>query len=300
LGIIKEALEKVGIRAILCYEVTDRNGKSRREQGIQENEDFIRSHSENAFFRGLVGAHASFTLEEDTLLACAELAQDCSSGIHIHLAEDEHDAKVTRRKYNVNPVRRLEQASAFTPKSVLAHGTHLSRTELAIIRGMESWLVHNPRSNMNNSVGYAPVKYFGERSALGTDGFLADMFEEGRIGFFKSRDAASGLSPKDFARLIQSGHKLCSEIFGAKMGSLNVGSVADLIVLDYSSPTPLTPENIALHLTFGMRSSNVESVMVGGRWIIKNRNFEQLNVEEIYEKARKVASDLWGNPLGLW
>jgi len=327
LKIIKEALQEIGIRGVLCYEVTDRGGKRERDLGIKENEDFLRSHSDNSFFRGLVGAHASFTLNDDSLKACVELAHSYNSGVHIHLAEDKHDINDAKRKYGLNVVRRLEQAGVFTPKTVLAHGTHLSRVELSIIRDMECWLVHNPRSNMNNSVGYAHVQYFGERSALGTDGFPADMFEEVQFGYFKSRDASNNLSANYFARLLQSGHVLCSEIFGVKMplknqglmkavpqagssrfgtvscdpslrdfagtGNLDAGSVADLIVLDYPAPTPLTEDNLAWHFIFGMRSACVESVIVGGRWIIKNRKFEHLNVGEIYRKAQKAAEKLW-------
>ncbi len=293
LKIIEEALREIGIRAVLCYEVTDRGGKRERDLGLDENEDFLRSHTDNPFFRGLVGAHASFTLDDDSFKACVDLAHSYDSGVHIHLAEARYDIEDTKQKYGVDVVGRLEKAGVLTPKAVLAHGTHLTSKDISTIRDNRCWLVHNPRSNMNNSVGYAPVSDFGERSALGTDGFPADMFEEVKFGYFKSRDASSKLSPNDVARLVQSGHNLCSEIFNAKMGSLEVGAVADLIVLDYPSPTPLTADNLAGHLIFGMSSACVESVMVDGRWIRKNRKAIGVDVPSVYEKARKAAKRLW-------
>lgn len=293
LKIIEEALRQIGVRAVLCYEVTDRGGRRERDLGLDENEDFLRSHTDNPFFRGLVGAHASFTLDDDSLKACVDLAHSYDSGVHIHLAEARYDIEDTKQKYGVDVVTRLEKAGLLTPKAVLAHGTHLTSKDISTIRDNRCWLVHNPRSNMNNSVGYAPVSDFGERSALGTDGFPADMFEEVKSGYFKSRDASGKLSPNDFARLLQSGHNLCSEIFNAKMGSLEVGAVADLIVLDYPSPTPLTADNLTGHLIFGMNSACVKSTMVDGKWIMKNRKLIGVDTPSVYEKARTAARRLW-------
>ncbi|MBI3195171.1 MAG: putative aminohydrolase SsnA [Ignavibacteriae bacterium] len=307
LDIIKQAMEEVGLRGVLCYEVTDRGGKKERNEGLDENERFIQANKTNSQFRGMVGAHASFTLGNESLRLLGEMAEQNQTGVHIHTAEDKCDVVDAEENYRQSVAERLNQWNILKKESILAHCIHHSPNDFRIIHQHNCWLVHNPRSNMNNAVGHAPLQLFGERSALGTDGFPADMFEEGRTGFFKNQDMRYGMldmsrktqssitthqSP-DFSLLVTGGQKLVSEIFQEKFGTLREGSVADLMVLDYQSPTPMTKENLAGHFLFGMRSSHVESVMVGGKWIVWNREFPGIDVESIMSKARISAMKLW-------
>jgi cytosine/adenosine deaminase-related metal-dependent hydrolase len=163
-----------------------------------------------------------------------------------------------------------------------------------MIKAHGCWLMHNARSNMNNSVSYAPVQHFGERVALGTDGFPADMFEEARLAYFKGRDARNGLGPADYLEFLSNGHQLCSEIFGEPFGKIEPGAVADLIFLDYPSPTPLTEENLAGHLLFGMKADHVTDAMIAGHFVMRNRKLAGMEVAGIYQKSREVAERLWG------
>ncbi len=154
-------------------------------------------------------------------------------------------------------------------------------------------MIHNPRSNMNNRVGYAPIKFFGSNSALGTDGFPSDMFEESKIGYF--RNVESDLR-SEFCRLpalLQSGNGLVSEYFGRPFGKIAKGSPVDLVVLDYASPTPIHNRNLQSHFLFGMSSSNVRHVMVDGRWIVWDCQVVGIDEESVMAKASKVAAKLW-------
>ena len=293
LKIIREALEPVGVRGVLCYEVTDRNGAAGREAGLRENQSFFENHT-NSQFRALVGAHASFTLSDHSLRACAELAQQNNCGMHIHLAEDGCDAEISRRDFGRGDiVNRLAEFGVLSEKTILAHGIYLSDADLNTIRQHRCWLMHNARSNMNNSVGYAPVQNFGGRLSLGTDGFPADMFEEARLAFFKGRDAKNGLGPADYLRFLSAGHQLCAELFGAPFGKIEPGAVADFIILDYPSPTPLTEENLAGHVLFGMKADHVAEVMIAGKFVLRNKTLIGIEIENIYQKSREVAAKLW-------
>ena len=176
LDIIKEAIGEIGLRGILCYETTDRGGKKERDRGVMENERFIWANRENPFFRGLVGAHASFTLDDASLRLCGELAAASKTGVHIHVAEDSADVIDAEETYGCSIIDRLEKTGCLREHSVLAHAVHLSRNDIQRTQRANCWIIHNPRSNMNNAVGYAPVHLFGERTAIGTDGFPADMF----------------------------------------------------------------------------------------------------------------------------
>ena len=311
LQIVREAMEKVGLRGVLCYEVTNRGGRKKRDAGLEENRAFLEWASEvpapvpadkaqksaaqgtgAAMFRGMVGAHASFTLGDGSLEVCAELMREFDVGLHIHVAEDLHDVEDARAKHGLGVVERLAKRGVLNTRTILAHGTHLDEREIELARNAGVWFAHNPRSNMNNQVGHAPLAKFGEPVLLGTDGIGADMFEEARFAFFKGRHGRIGWGADEWRRSLASNQRLASELFGMELGSLNVGAVADLIVLDYYSPTPLTAENLAWHLIFGLNSAMVESVMVNGRFVIKERR-SAFDAPHLYEQARQASEKLW-------
>jgi cytosine/adenosine deaminase-related metal-dependent hydrolase len=133
----------------------------------------------------------------------------------------------------------------------------------------------------------------GDRVALGTDGIGADMFEEVKFAWFKARDSRNGLGIADVAEFLTGSHRLASQFLGVKLGSLNAGSVADLVVLDYPTPTPVTAGNLLGHLIFGMSSQFVTDTMVNGQWIVRNRKVVGVDEEAVREKSAKVAAKVW-------
>ncbi|MBM4169561.1 MAG: putative aminohydrolase SsnA [Ignavibacteria bacterium] len=293
LDLIKEGMSQVGLRGILCYETTDRGGMKRRDLGIEENERFVTENTSNHHFRGTIGAHASFTLSDDSLDRLSELAELYDSGVHIHLAEDKADVLHARAKHKMEIVDRLAKHGILRKKSIFAHGVHCSKKELNNVDASGGWMVHNPRSNMNNAVGYAPLNWFGSHAALGTDGFPADMFEEMKCGYFRNAESDSRTEFTRLPMMLHNGQRLVSEFFGRPFGALKKGSPADLVVLDYSPPTPLTSKNIFGHFIFGMNSTMVSHVMVDGKWIVWNKQLVGIDEEAVLQKARKVATKLW-------
>jgi putative selenium metabolism protein SsnA len=292
LDIIREAVAGAGLRGVLCYEVTDRGGKKERDAGLNENQRFIASTERDARFRGLVGAHASMTLGKSSLEACGELASAYRTGVHIHVAEDVSDVRDARKRSGTGLIRRLQNAGIVRRESVFAHCVHLSPAEFSALEKAGTWVVHNPRSNMNNGVGHAPVRNFPPRSALGTDGFPADMFEEARAGFFRAQDD-SPPSGGTIGKMVRGGWDVAGSMFGLPFGTLAPGGAADLSVLSYHAPTPVTAENAAGHFFFGFGSSSVESVMVAGTWVLWNRTLPAMDEEAVMSKAREAADRLW-------
>jgi putative selenium metabolism protein SsnA len=292
LDMLADGLGSVGVRAILCYEVTDRGGRERRDQGLQENDRFLR-HNGGDLVRGNVGAHASFTLEDDSLAEVAELARHHQTGVHIHVAEDASDEEDSKRRSGRRAADRLADAGIFNSHSIAAHGVHLDLTELGLIQARGSWLVHNCRSNMNNSVGFAPVPRFGEKAALGTDGIDGDMFAESRTAFFRSREADLSTPAEAFARMLAGGASLASPYFGSPLGQIEAGAMADLVVLNYDPPTEIHAGNLAWHWMFGLTAEHVESVMVGGKWILKAGEMIGVDEERVRAEARQQATRLW-------
>jgi len=290
---------EVGLRGVLCYEVTDRGGTKERDLGLEENERFIKDNKKNLQFRGMVGAHAAFTLGNESMKLIGAIADKYNAGVHIHVAEDRSDVTDAEENYRCSVIDRLKEHGLLGKSTIIAHGVHLSPVECKKVRESKSWVMHNPRSNMNNRVGYAPLNLFGTRAGMGTDGFPADMFEESRIGFYKRQDekrvqpALSKAPDVGMAWLLQNNQTFISETFGKKFGKIAKGSPADLVILDYQSPTPITKDNLAGHFLFGMNSSAVESVMIDGKWIVKNRVLVGFDVESVYEKSARVAKKLW-------
>jgi putative selenium metabolism protein SsnA len=288
LDVMKDAFLEVGLRGVFCYEVTDRNGMAGAKAGLEENRRWV-SQNNGPMFAGLIGAHASFTLCDRSLRACAELAKELKSGVHIHVAEDPVDQAKCRQRL----IDRLGNAGILGPRTILGHCTHLDRASLEKAKRAGCWFAHNTRSNMNNAVGYAPVHLMGDRVALGTDGIGADMFEEVKFAWFKARDGRNGLGIGEVVGFLAGAQRLASMLLGTKLGKLETGAAADLAVLDYPTPTPVTAGNLYGHLIFGMSSQFVTDTMVNGQWIMRNRKLVGVDEQAVREESRKVANKVW-------
>jgi len=278
LDVIADALGSLGVRSVLCYETTDRDGPERAHAGIEENRRFLAERRPLA--RGMVGAHAGFTMSDETLLACAEVGP-----MHIHAAEDAVD---------VGAVERLERLGLLDEHMLLAHGVHLDDDELAAVREAGASVVHNARSNMNNAVGRAPVGKLDGRLSLGTDGIGSDMFEESHAAYFRLREDGSGAGPDwPLARLADSA-RLAGRSFGEPLlGTLEAGAPADIVVLDYAAPAPVTDASFAGHWIFALSSRHVRDVMVAGEWVVTDRRLTRVDQDELAAHASEEARRLW-------
>ncbi len=296
---LKNCFEKVGLRGILCYEVTDRNGDEGMIAGIDESKAFAElvgkdriEKNNTRLVEAAIGAHASFTISDETLTRLAAIVKESGKGIHIHVAEDLSDEVISYNNYELSVIERLEKAGVLNDKSILAHGVHLSDKEIDIINSFDSFLVHNPRSNMNNSVGFMKKLSNVKNIALGTDGIGSNMFEEMKIGYFKNQDAGNSLYPADYLQFLFNGNKILSRYFNQSFGKIESGNVADMVMYDYQSPTPLNEKNLAGHFIFGFSSRDVETVIVNGKIVYRDRTFT-FDVKPIYESAQAAAQKLW-------
>jgi len=296
LDVIADALGSLGVRSVLCYETSDRDGPERALAGVAENARFAaRVESERPqLTRGLIGAHASFTLSDETLAACVEAARAYGVGIHVHAAEDLADETDAEALHGARVAARLAASGALDERTLLAHGVHLDDDELALVRDRGAQVAHNARSNMNNAIGRARVDAFGPRVALGTDGIGSDMFEESRTAFFRlHEDGVAAGADWALARLAE-GARLAGRIFGEPaLGTLEPGAPADLVVLDYAAPAPLDAGSFAGHWIFGLSSRWARDVMVAGDWAVLDRRLARVDQQELVERARLQAARLW-------
>lgn len=296
LDVLADALGTLGVRSVLCYETTDRDGPERAEAGLAENRRFaVRVRREQPpLARAMVGAHASFTLSDETLAACAAAAQELEVGLHVHAAEDDADERDALALHGMRVVPRLARAGALGPRTLLAHGVHLDDHELGLVQAARASIAHNARSNMNNSIGRAPVDAFGAHVSLGTDGIGSDMFEESRTAFFRLREDDLGAGPDwALARLAEGGRFVGAAFGERRFGRIEVGAPADLVVLDYAAPAPLHAGSFPGHWVFGLSSRHVRDVMVGGEWVVLDRRPTRVDDRELVATARAEAERLW-------
>ncbi|MFC5079927.1 5-methylthioadenosine/S-adenosylhomocysteine deaminase [Vibrio thalassae] len=300
LATLRKGFLKAGLRGMTCFETTHRNGGvEEMAAGVEENIRFaqlVDAEKERGVEPYLVeahiGAHAPFTVSNKGMAMLSEAVKATGRGLHIHVAEDRYDVTHSHHHYDQDIVERLDSFGLIDSKTLLAHGLFLSEKDISILNKHDGFLVHNARSNMNNNVGYSHQLRQFKNVAIGTDGIGADMFEELKFAFFKHRDAGGQMWPDSFMRHLWNGNEILGRNFGAKFGRLEAGYKADLTILDYTSPTPLVADNLPGHFAFALNASNVNSVMVEGKFSYLNREFP-FDVEPIYKEAREVATRLW-------
>jgi putative selenium metabolism protein SsnA len=293
LDAVGDALHEAGLRSVICYEVTDRNGQQQGRAGVEENSRFAASN-ERPLVRSMMGAHASFTIGSATLEHLIGAARDSALPVHVHLAEDSCDERDSLDRYGVRTAQRLAAAGALEEGDLVAHGVWLDADEIALLRTSGAWLAHNPRSNMNNGVGYAPAQELGPRVALGTDGIDGDLFAEARACYLRGRERSQETAPGWAMERLAAGSALVGASFGEPaLGRLEPGAPADLVVLDYGSPTPLHSSNFAGHYLFGLSAAHVRDVMVAGRWVLRDRRSALIDEDGLSARCRAAARRLW-------
>lgn len=295
LDLIENGLAEVGLRGILCYETTDRHGPAGCETGLDENHRYLGKHGNRRSnqFAGLVGAHAAFTLEDRTLEQLTQMADQLGAGVHIHVAEDVCDEDSCNEQHQVALIDRLAGYGLLKKSTIFAHGTHLDPVAIARVNEAGLTLAHNPRSNMNNAVGYTPVAQYRCPVMLGTDGIGADMFAEAKSAWFISRDAQAGITPERVVGMLAGAARRASEELDVVLGKLEKDAAADIVITDYQPTTPLTAANLAGHLIFGLSSRHVRDVIAGGRWAMRDREVLNVDEQDMRRDASRVAQELW-------
>lgn len=325
---LEKAVQEVGLRANLCLGISDRYGRG--AEGIQENERFLKkifqspkhpiTQSPN-LVSASVGLHASFTVKDKTIEECVALAQKYNVGAHIHCAEDLLDERDAKKKYKKSVVERLYQAGALGEKSLLIHCVHVNERELELIKKTKTNVVHNPESNMNNAVGTADILKMLKKGiivGLGTDGMSSEMTAQARTAYLLQRHFHK--DPRvAFAEacqmLIQNNAQIASRLFfskvpsplwgedqggvdgedGLKIGVLESGALADVIVVDYIPPTPISEKNFLAHLLFGLPYAKVKTVIVDGKLRMQDEKLVDLDETEILARSREQAAKVWSH-----
>jgi len=297
LDLIEGAVRQAGLRASLCYEVSDRNKPG---AGIAENERFIKKVGKgDGQIASLMGLHASFTVSDETVETCVGIAEDAGVGCHIHVAEDAADREDSLAKYGVPTINRLQSLGVTGEKSIFVHCVHIDEGEMEILADTNTIVVHNPESNMNNAVGVTKLLKLLEKGVLvglGTDGMSSDMLSQMRCAYLLHR--LDNLDPRvAFMEapqiLLWNNAEIAERQFGLRLGEIAEGRPADLAILDYHPPTPLDENNFLGHLIFGLVDATVDTTVCKGTILMRDKQILALDEERIAARSRELAPKMW-------
>ena len=190
--------------------------------------------------------------------------------MHVHVSEDLADVADARQRGYEGPLERLLELGALPPGSILAHCVHCSIDQVLTADRRGLWIVQNPRSNRGNRVGYPVALGSSHRVALGTDGYPADLEEEGAV--LREEAEANGEDLPMVRRRLAGGHRLAEERLGLELAPLAAGCAADLIAVE---------------------NDRVRHVMVDGRLVVEDGELLTADLEEIRARACEQAPLLW-------
>ncbi|HOO77972.1 MAG TPA: putative aminohydrolase SsnA [bacterium] len=301
---LAKAVDDSGIRGCLCLGISDRYGRG--AEGIEENVRFVKEANSvpaTAARRvcGMFGLHAAFTVEDETLAAAVSAADRLGVGFHTHVAEAASDEEASLVRYGQRVLRRLRDKGALGEKSLAIHCVHIDGEETDILLETGTAAVHNPESNMNNAVGVAPVlEMFGRGIAvgLGTDGMTSDMRSGVKTAFFlqhlAQEDPRVGFC-ESCSLLLDNNPEIVSRQFGYRVGVLAPGAAGDVIVVDYTAPTPLDGNTWLGHFLFGICcGAAVDTTVVGGKVLMRGKKLTLLDEEALAARCRERARAFYG------
>ena len=297
---IADVAKELGVRACLCYEISDRDGMDKARESVMENAEFIRYalKDDSDMIAGMMGMHAQFTISDATMeLAAANKLDEV--GYHIHVAEGIEDLHDCLKKYGKRIVDRLMDFNILGEKTLLGHCIYINPHEMDLIKDTNTMVVHNPESNMGNACGCPPTMELVHRgilTGLGTDGYTHDMLESYKVANVLHKhhlcdaNAAWGEVPK---MLFENNAAIANRYFKTPLGVLKEGAAGDVIVVDYNPPTQLDASNINGHILFGMTGRDVVTTVANGRVLMKDREIKVIDVEEAMAKCREESAKLW-------
>jgi putative selenium metabolism protein SsnA len=301
LDVVGDAVKQAGLRTVLCYEVTDRGGREKAKAGIRENVRYLEKvrKDKSGLISATFGLHAPLTLTDKTLDACLS-ANPPGQGFHTHLSESKWDTRKTRGEGHGTPTSWLDKHGILGPKSIVAHFVYSTKAEKRIIADSKTWVTHQPRSNMNNGVGVAPIEEMLNskiKVCLGNDGFSNNMYDEWNAAYLLHKceqNDPRAMSGNIVAEIgIYNNAALANTFFPVEVGIIKPGAAADLIFVDYHPFTELSPDNLPWHILFGFRAGMVKTTIVKGKVLMQNGELTILDEDQITSRAGELSAQVW-------
>ncbi len=302
---VAQATAEIGLRALCAQTVLKFPAPDAEsyEESLAAAREFIQRWKGHPLIVPSIAPHAPYTCTDDILRATAALAVEFDVPLHTHLAETATEVDNSRAEHGLSVIPYVQQQRLFEAKVLAAHCVHIDESEMVILQRHKAGVAHNPSSNLKLASGFAPVARMlevGLHVGIGTDGPASnndlDMFEEMRLASFIAKSVTNDPTQLPARTTLTMATRLgaCAMHLGHLTGSLEVGKRADLIVLDLSTlhTSPRfhrDPQNIYAQIVYTAKASDVQEVMVNGKWLMRNRRIDLLDERELLRQAQEYA-----------
>jgi len=288
LDVAAEAVSHAGIRAVLCLETSDRQGKEAMKRQVAENIAFWEKHRSDPFLGGMFGLHANLTLSEETLgFIAAE--KPAEMPVHVHCGEAPEDLAFCREQGYAGPVDRLNAFGLLDGDSFMIHCVHLSEKDYSLLGEINPVVVLNPESNANNRVG-TPDRDRLPGHLLGTDGMSGDM-----VAALRSYLLLGAGGGEPYSRMADMMFRLPEKVLQRHLPvrtGFRPGAAADIAVLDYIPLSPVSEVNLLGHLLFGAKGGKAHLTAVNGKILWRKGAFPGHDMDSLRFRAKRAASAL--------
>ncbi len=298
---VAKAVKEAGIKAFLSYGMIDLFSSKRREVELKKTKKFINFIKKfgNGKIKPLLGPHAPYTCSKDMLLEVRELANEENLKITIHCSETRKEVEEVRRKFGKRPVEYLNSIGFLDKDVLLAHCVWLSPLEVFTLVKKQVSIAYNPISNMKLASGICPVHVFLKNNVnvtIGTDSCASnnnlDMFEEMKVASLLPKINVYKPDVINAYQILEMATVNAAKFLEMNSGSIEVGKDADIILLDLNSPFMNPIHNIMSNIVYAANGSCVDTVIIDGEVVVRNKKVLTLDEEEVIRKAREAAYDL--------
>ncbi|HJU41800.1 MAG TPA: amidohydrolase [Vicinamibacterales bacterium] len=297
---VAKVAKSAGLRGVLGQTVIEfpvPDAKTPAE-ALKRTEAFAKQFDQDELITPSIAPHAVYTLDAKTLTAVSDLAKRLRIPIQIHLAETSAETGMSQERHKMRPVAILESLKFWAPVTIAAHAVWIDPDEIALLKQRNVGVSNNPESNMKLSSGTAPVMGYrkaGVHVGIGTDGAASnndlDMFEAMRQAAFQQKlvtmDPTAISAPEALEMATIGGARVIGQ--QARIGSLEAGKRADLIIVDMSSPRQQPLFDPVAQVVYASRGDDVETTIVNGRILMRDRKMLTLNEAAVLSDARRAA-----------
>jgi cytosine/adenosine deaminase-related metal-dependent hydrolase len=294
------AAEESGIRGVMSFETTGRISKENSMLGLKENLDFIENCRKNPEGRiqGVIGVHTTYTCSGDLIQRCREEANRLGAGLQMHLADDRWHSFDSTLKYGKRCLKWLEDLGFLGPDVLFFHCSYMNnRLDPPIMAKYGCNISHQPISNA--SFGFWPnmIPFIdaGVNVSLGTDGQTQSMFENMRAAqmIHRIRYEELELLPDEQMFDMATINGARSLHMEDKIGTLEPGKRADIVLLKNNSPVPVFDANIMNFIVTVADSAHVSTVIIDGNVVVEDGEFKLLDEEAVRAHCQEQAVDFW-------
>lgn len=298
---VARASKEIGVRSFLAWAVMDKEITTQKGDPVKNCEHFIKRWKGDELVTPAAGPHAIYTCSSENLKRVKQLAEKYNILVHMHLSETRNEVKTCINKYDKWPAEHLEALDFLSPDLILSHCIWLTEKEIEALRVHQVKVAHCPISNLKLGSGLAPIYEMSRKGiivGLGTDSVASnntlDIFEEMKISALlqKYRYYDTRVVPAQEALDMATINGARCLGIDSRVGSIEKGKLADIIILNLRKPHLYPLHDIISHIVYAANAQDVETTIVNGKIIMKDRDILAIDEDKVLEKSQGIAFDL--------